>query len=230
MTMTEFLQQEGELIHVCGYAAVFDSLSVPLDEHGGMRELIRPGAFDYALRNLRACTTCTLFHMGTSGAIGSIFHGNLRMWCDDYGLAYECGPFAINSKNVWAIRSIMSGKIRDCSWRGIAAAVPETVDGETVQVIHRLDYLAHIAPGNGCSYPATATWCSHEHLDDLPDRLKRLSLYWQANRPAANPARAARAVAPRPQAPLRAEQAAKAHQEAKARRPPHTRTPRRVVA
>ena len=227
--MSEFLEHEGELIHVCGYAAVFNSPSVPLDAYGGERELIRPGAFDYALQNLLSCTSCTLFHMGTPGAIGSIFHENLRIWSDDFGLAYECGPLTVNAKSIWAVRSIATNKIRECSWRGIAKSVQETVGGETVRVISRLDYLAHIAPGNGCSYPATATWCSHEHLDGLPDRLKRLSLYWQTNRPA-RAAMLQPTAAPARRAPSRAEQAANAHREANARRPSHTRTPRRGTA
>ena len=62
--------------------------------------------------------------------------------------------------------------------------MPETVDGESVQVIRRVEHLSHISPGDGCSYPAAATWCSHEHLDDLPDYLKPLARHWQANRPA----------------------------------------------
>ena len=215
--MADIIRHEGDPIFIQGYGAVFNSPSLPLDEYDGMRELIRPGAFDYALRNLRACTTYTLYHMGTPGAIGSIFHETLRMWCDDYGLAYECGPLTANPKSMWAVKSIVTNKIRGCSWRGIAAAVPETVEGETIRVIRRFEHLSHISPGGGCSYPATATWCSHEHLDNLPDRLKRLSLHWQANRPA-RAAMSQPTAPPARRAPSRAEQAADAYQAAKLRR------------
>lgn len=209
---TEFLRDdEGQVIYVQGYAAIFNSLSVPLDDHDGQRELIRPGAFDYILRNLRASTTCTLHHLGAGGTIGSIFDRTLQLWSDDFGLAFECGPLAVNRKNVWAVRSIMTGAARGCSWRGIPAEVAiEKIDGESVRVISKFQHLSHISPLVGGFYPATATWCSHEHLDGLPDRLKRLSLHWQEYCPV-----------PRAQTTLAAkskpELAAAVHHKAKAR-------------
>ena len=199
--MAEFLQHDGELIHVCGYAAIYDSLSVPLDEYDGQRELIRPGAFDHVLRNLRASTTCTLFHMDYSGTIGSIFHRTLQLWSDDFGLTFSCGPLAANTKNLWAVRSIMTGGVRGCSWRGIPAEVAtENFEGESVRVIKNIQHLSHISPGDGCIYPAAGTWCSHEGYD-LPNHLRALALHWAANRPAAKPSLVARADAPRRQAP-----------------------------
>ena len=228
MTMAAHLRDDdGRLVFVRGYAAIYDSLSVPLDEFDGKRELIQPGAFGYALRNLRASTTCTLHHMGAGGTIGSIFDGTLEIWADDLGLAFSCGPLLGNSKNVWAVRSIMTGGACGCSWRGIPAEVAtETIDGESVRVIKRIQHLAHIGPVAEGMYPAAGTWCSHENPDDLPHHLKTLALHWQANRPAAKPSLVTRAEARGPQSLSRAEQAARAHHEAKARRPLRTKTRR----
>ena len=180
--MTGFLQHEGRPVYVCGYAAIFNSLSIPLDEYGGKRELIRPGAFAHVLRNLRASTACTMHHMDFRGAIGSIFHRTLRLWADDLGLAFECGPLAINNKNAWAVRSIVSDGMRGCSWRAVPAEVAtEKIEGESVRVIRRFLHLSHVSPGGCGMYPAAGTWCSHENPYDLPHHVKVLSLHWQAN-------------------------------------------------
>lgn len=184
--MNANLQHEGARVFVRGYAAVFDSLSDPLDEYGGKRELIRPDAFTHVLRNLRASTTCAMHHMDAGGTIGSVFHRTLRLWADDLGLAFECGPLAANSKSVWAVRSIVREGSRGCSWRGIPAEVAiEKIDGESVRVIRRFEHLSHVSPGTCGLYPAAGVWCSHENPYDLPHHLKALALHWQANRPAA---------------------------------------------
>ena len=215
--MPDFIIHEGARVFVRGYAAVFNSLSVPLDEHGGKRELIRPGAFARVLRNLRASTTCTMHHMDAKGTIGSIFHRTLRLWADDIGLAFECGPLAINNKNVWAVRSIAGGASRGCSWRGVVPEVAtEVIEGESVRVIRRLEHLSHVSPGTCGLYPAAGTWCSHEHLDDLPDYLKRLSRRWQATRPAPRALTTPVTKQALP-APSRPELAAAVHHEARER-------------
>ncbi len=180
--MTAYIQSEGKPVYICGYAAIYDSMSIPLAEYGGKRELIRPGAFAHVLRNLRASTTCTMHHMDAGGTIGSIFHRTLRLWADPYGLAFECGPLAANSKNVWAVRSIVRGEVRGCSWRAVPAEVAtEKIEGESVQVIRRFQHLSHVSPGTDGMYPAAGTWCSHENPYDLPHHVKVLSLHWQAN-------------------------------------------------
>ncbi len=186
--MTVYIRYEGAPVFVRGFAAPYNSLSVPLDSRDGKRELIRPGAFDYVLRHLRASTTCTLHHMAAGGTIGSIFDGTLRLWSAPYGLAFECGPLEINAKNAWAVKSITSGGVRGCSWRGVPANVaPEQIDGEQVVVIRKFQHLSHISPlsAAAASYSGAASWCSHEHFDDLPDRLKPLVRHWQEHRPVA---------------------------------------------
>ena len=186
--MTAYLQHGGELVFVQGYAAPYNSLSIPLDSLDGRRELIRPRAFDHILRNLRASTTCTLHHMAAGGTIGSIFAGTLRLWSTPYGLAFECGPLAVNSKNAWAVKSIASGGVRACSWRGVPADVAtEQIDGEQVVVIRKIQHLSHISPlsAAAASYPGAVTWCSHEHVDDLPDHLRPLARHRQEHHPSA---------------------------------------------
>jgi len=207
--MTDFLRHEGKAVYVRGYVAPYNSLSIPLDFNGGQCELIRTGAFDDVLRHPSASLNVQLHHMGANFIIGSIAQQTLKFWSDEYGLAYECGPFAINAKHAGAITSIVRGGVRGCSWLGTFAEVAtETLAGERVQVIRRFQHLSHIAPCSGGAYPGAATWCSHEHVDDLPEHLKPLARHWLDNRPAARsmtkpmarkPA-LARAVTPRPQA------------------------------
>ena len=184
--MPDFITHEGARVFVRGYAAPFNSLSFPLDSLDGKSELILPGAFDYALQHKRECLSCQPHHLGALTSIGSSFHGNFKIWSDSYGLAFECGPFAVEMRYARAVASIIRGEVRGCSWRGLPAEVAtEQIDGEQVVVIKKVQYLAHIAPSPAAcaAYPGAATWCSHE-LDHLPDHLKPLARHWQANRPA----------------------------------------------
>ncbi len=182
--MTEFLlDNHGRPIHICGYAAVYGALSVPLDEFDGQRELIKKGAFDFVLRNLRLPTSCVLHHMAANGTVGTIFDRTLRIWTDPHGLGFTCGPLAVNAKNAWAIRSIVSGGVRGCSWSGVPAEVAtEMIEGESVRVIKKFQHLSHISPLAGGFYPAAGTFCSHEHQDNLPPHIKPLARRWQASR------------------------------------------------
>ena len=174
--------------------------------------------------------------MDAGGTIGSIFDRTLKLWTDPYGLAFACGPLLVNSKNSWAITSIVRGGVRACSWRGIPAEkATEKIDGEPVRVIRQFQHLSHISPVVEGMYPGAAAWCSHEHLDDLPDHMKPLARRWGLNRPAAKPSFVMRAEAPGPQAPSRAEQAAKAYHKAKTQRltkvaPSRTRARQRRAA
>lgn len=214
--MPDFIIHEGARIFVQGYAAPYNSLSFPLDSLDGKSELILPGAFGYALQHKRECLSCQPHHLGTLTMIGSIFHGTLQIWSDSYGLAFSCGPFPVEMRYARAIASIIRGEVRGCSWRGLPAEVAtEQIDGEQVVVIKKVQYLAHIAPTSAdCAvYPGAAVWCSHEHVDDLPDHLKPLTRHWQANHPPARQALPARAAKSKP------ELAAAAHYEAMKRHP-----------
>lgn len=194
--MSAFLQHEGEPVFICGYVAPYDSLSVPLNFHGGKRELFRPQAFDDVVRQPSPSLNVQLHHMGEPGVVGSIFAETLQIWSDPYGLAYECGPFPPTGKNAWAINSIVRGGVRGCSCRReFADVATEIVGGERVVVVRRLKKLCHISPVTKGAYPGAATWCSHECPYDLPDQLKRLAEFWAAHRPRHDTGKALRTMA-----------------------------------
>ena len=95
--MTSYMRHEGKAVYVRGYVAPFNSLSIPLDFNDGKRELIRPGAFDAVLCRPSPALNVQLHHLGANFIIGSIAQQTLKVWSDPYGLAYETGPFAVQS-------------------------------------------------------------------------------------------------------------------------------------
>ena len=228
--MTDFITHEGAAVFVDGYASIYDTLSEPLPEYGGKRELIRPGAFDQVLRHPCPGLSCEVHHLGPSSALGSAQDGTLKVWSDSHGLAFRAGPILFTGSNAAVLKSIVRVRdgIRGCSWRAAPAEVTtEAVSGMMAKVIRKFEYLEHISVATHGVYLEAVCWCSHEFPYDLPDYLKPLARHWHDNRPA----RAAMlhpTAAPARRAPSRAEQAAKAHQEANARH--HTRTPRRGMA
>ena len=76
--------EDGKML-VTGYAAVFESLSVPL---WGFREKIRPGAFKNTIsksdNNIRA-----LWNHNRDFVLGSMSNGSLKLAEDDKGLHFE---------------------------------------------------------------------------------------------------------------------------------------------
>ena len=80
----ELRAKEGGGKTLTGYAAVFDSLSEDL---GGFREIIKPGAFDRALKDKHDVRA--LVNHDNSLLLGRTASGTLRLSTDERGLKYE---------------------------------------------------------------------------------------------------------------------------------------------
>lgn len=132
-----------------GYAAVFDSLSEDL---GGFREIIKPGAFDRALKeghDVRA-----LVNHDNSLLLGRSASGTLRLSVDPRGLKYEIDlPDTTAARDV--AESVKRGDISGSSFgfRTIADAWPK-VDGVVTREVIDLELL-DVSPVTYPAYRAT---------------------------------------------------------------------------
>jgi phage head maturation protease len=183
----DFLQHNGRPVSVRGYTAIFDQPSVPLDRNGGRRELVRRGAFDKILEASPRKLTCVAYHLDGPG-FASIGEGNLKIWADNFGLAFQAGPLRATPINRSIVSAIVSGRVRTCSWLAAPASTgDEEINGESIRVIRSFESVDHIGPVDEAAYPATACWCSHENPAFLPWQAQQVIAHWEANRPATRP-------------------------------------------
>jgi phage head maturation protease len=187
MTNDYFLDDDGEQIFIHGYGAVYDVLC------SNGRELVKPGAFDFALKHPSLALNCQFHHMGPDFIVGSLALDNFQVWSDTFGLAFCAGPFDANGRNASFLRLIASGEIRGASrFARPDSKDYEFIDGQRVLVIKSFKTLDHIAPVPDPAYAETGVWLSSENYFDLPLRLRALSDHWSANRPHHEPAAALR--------------------------------------
>jgi HK97 family phage prohead protease len=155
---------------VRGYACVFNALSKPLLDCGEthFREIIKPGAF----RLGRAVVASTHHHARTGFA--TTLDGTLRLWQDEYGLAFEA---AVPRGAIGDGVNYTVGSGAACSFGLIARAI-EWRDGEdmSVRIVHRceIDHVS-ICPAGG-AYPGGAWLASWEN--SLPPRYAELARKW----------------------------------------------------
>ena len=131
-----------------GYAAVFNSLSEDL---GGFREIIRPGAFDRALRDRQDVRA--LVNHDSGQILGRTTSGTLRLFKDSRGLRYEVDlPDTTAARDV--AESIKRGDITGSSFgfRTIADAWPKVDGAVKKREVIDLDLL-DVSP---VTYPAYA--------------------------------------------------------------------------
>jgi HK97 family phage prohead protease len=86
------VREEAGKHKIRGYAAVFDSISVDL---GGFKEIIRRGAFDASMSEIKAGkrdVSARIQHEGGLATVGRISNGSLKLWVDSRGLGYEIDP------------------------------------------------------------------------------------------------------------------------------------------
>ncbi len=87
----ELRELDGALV-ISGYAATFDSLSHDL---GGYREVIRRGAFDATMDEIKAGkrdVSARVQHDGGLSTIGRVSNGTLKLNIDSKGLHYTINP------------------------------------------------------------------------------------------------------------------------------------------
>jgi len=218
LTVTGLLKHNGETIRVFGYANLF---GVPIEIHG-QTEVVAPGAFSPTLRDGAIGVRATINHRRET-TWASVQGGSLKLWQDSVGLAFSA---------VLPATAYGRGQARAVADGLIGASVlfrpfktEKTDSGYIVQAAVLVDICLGTAP----AYP-TATWLAPfelmNHMSDHALGLRRRLIGGQLKA-----RREAREQATQPHvAPTRAERAAKAYHEAKARRPLHARSPRRRAA
>ena len=145
----ELRAKEGGGKTLTGYAAVFDSLSEDL---GGFREIIKPGAFDRALKDKHDVRA--LVNHDNSLLLGRTASGTLRLSTDARGLKYEIDmPDTTAARDV--AESIKRGDISGSSFgfRTIADAWPK-IEGVVTREVLDLELL-DVSPVTYPAYPAT---------------------------------------------------------------------------
>ena len=137
---------------LCGYAAVFNSLSENL---GGFREKIQPGAFHDALQHSDA--RC-LFNHDANIVLGRQKAGTLRLREDERGLYME-----VDLPDTQAARDLAvlvdRGDITQQSFGFVVAPDGEVweqqEDGTMIRTLTRVDHLYDVSPVVFPAYPET---------------------------------------------------------------------------
>lgn len=137
---------EGEQVTLVGYAAVYDQET---NIGGWFREVIRPGAFDRAVRegqDVRA-----LFNHDANHVLGRSKSGTLRMQSDDKGLRVEIDlPDTQSARDV--VTSIERGDVDGMSFafRAVREAWDETDPEDPLRELLDMD----ISDASVVTYPA----------------------------------------------------------------------------
>lgn len=108
--------EAGTPFKLIGYAAVFDSLSVPLgspdDESGVFYETIVPGAFG---DTLATSDVVALWNHEDRLVLGRVKAGTLKLWEDERGLCFECTlPNTSYARDL--VELIRCGNVDGCSF------------------------------------------------------------------------------------------------------------------
>ncbi|MCH8859065.1 MAG: HK97 family phage prohead protease [Proteobacteria bacterium] len=215
--MAENLQDDsGRPIKIVGYANLFDT-SITRD--GQTLEFAR-GAFLPTLSRGAPDLRATVDHK-RDATWASVRDGSLTVWEDACGLAFSA-LLAPTPEGRGHARAVADGLIF-ASIRHRTFKTETTASGCIVKAAVLIDICLTTSP----AYP-TATWLvpfdCNNHMSDNALMLRRR---WIGGQLKAR--REARDHVTQPRvAPAKAELAVKAHQEANARRPPHTRAPRRA--
>jgi HK97 family phage prohead protease len=123
----ECCDAEGECPRkVSGYAAVFNQQTViGYDDKGReLREVIRPGAFDYAISNNQD-VRC-LYEHDFKLILGRVRAGTLRLAVDDYGLHFDC-DLADTSRAEDLTADIQAGNVSGASFSYLPRPGGETI-------------------------------------------------------------------------------------------------------
>lgn len=134
-----------------GYASVFNKKSEDL---GGFREIIKPGAFKDAIpkSDVRA-----LFNHDPNFVLGRTTNGTLELSEDDKGLKVRISPIMENSWVKDLVNSMKRGDIDQMSF-GFTVEDDnfETVQGENIRTINKVQELFDVSPVTYPAYPQTS--------------------------------------------------------------------------
>lgn len=163
-----------------GYAAVYDSASVPMFG-GQFTEVIRRGAFDGADMSR---TVCVMNH-NYDNLIATVSGGSLRVAPDDKGLFYEADvvPGAYGDA---LLELVKRGDLNKCSFAFYVRQDrwTENADGSTLRELLAIESVDDVGPVVRPAYEATSVAlrsyyeaCLNEHSSGKPRT--RLNDDWQ---------------------------------------------------
>ena len=137
---------------ITGYAAVFNSFSVPL---GGFKEIIKPGALDEVLQeDVRA-----LFNHDPNFILGRRTAGTLTLSVDDKGLWYEITAPETETIHDLVLAPLQRGDINQSSFSFVVAPGAEhwyeEANGAVVREIHQMSALFDVGPVTSPAYEQT---------------------------------------------------------------------------
>jgi HK97 family phage prohead protease len=144
---------------VSGRAIVYNSLSVPIPEYGGLREMIFPGAVTNALigADIRL-----LVNHDANLVLGRNTSGTMTLKEDEMGLSFECQLGSQSYAQDLAV-TLSRGDMSGCSFAfNIENSTTDKVAGESVVVIRKISDVSDLSV---VTYPAyTATTASVRSL------------------------------------------------------------------
>ena len=216
--MPDFLHHEGEPLKIVGYGCPFGATIT----HRGQDLSFARDAFSPTLRFNASGVRALVDHKRAS-EWACTQDGSLRLWEDHVGLAFSAKiPNTIEGRGL--ARAVADGLI-GASLHFRPFKIEETASGQIVQAATLTEISLTTRPAF-----ATAAWlvpfeCMN-YMSDHALMLRRRLIGGQLKA-----RREARDHAAHPSvAPSKAEQAVRVHRKANARRPSHTRTPRRRAA
>jgi len=137
-----------------GYAAVFNTLSVPTSDAFGInyRESIRPGAFAGSLASGQEIIA--LWNHDKNVILASTRNGSLRLWEDERGLAFEMTPIDSATVRNYILPSIEDGRIYGMSFSFRPVRETWSADRRTHTVFEA--ELLEVSPVVYPAYPSTS--------------------------------------------------------------------------
>ena len=137
-----------------GYAAVFNSLSVPTtdDWATGYRESLVPGSFAQSLASGREIVA--LFNHDRNIVLASTRTGSLRLWEDQTGLAFEMTPLDCATTRDYILPSVRDGRISAMSFSYRPVRDTWSSDRKTHTVFEA--ELLEVSPVVHPAFPATS--------------------------------------------------------------------------
>ena len=218
MTGQFLLDDHGQVVRINGYACLFDTTI----KHRGQALTFARGAFSPTLCYNASGVRALVDHR-RAGEWARTRDGSLRLWEDDTGLAFSAMVLATSEGRGWARATADGYTAVSIHFRPFKTE--KTASGGIVQAA----ILTEISLTTRPAFPTAAWLAPFELMDYMPDHaliLRRRLIGGQLKA-----MREACVDMMQPcVAPSRAEQAAKVHHEAKARRPLYTRARQRRAA
>lgn len=178
------------LYNLRGYAALFN-VRGDVRENSILPYYVKPGAFQ-----IGAASIPLLFAHDRQLQYATTGRGNLHLWQDSRGLAFEAW-LPMTDRHAGLVSGIRDGRYDQVSAEYCnEQSTRASIDGERVMIVERAGLgEISICPQGACS--DTGVWLGNVPQDDLPPRMRALAHDWVAGWAKGNPSAQARAVSNR---------------------------------